>query len=227
MKRKSIKLVGLTAVLLTIGLLSGCTMPDPTNKTSIDEEATAIQSDIDLSGDWVVPSQDISISFGEDSTYETNNDRSGTYTFMDQNQNFAIADLFEHVDIFSCTDDKGKIYLDGALLDDLIIGFNEEEAVERYYVRKGRDSVDQREIIGAWSDINSDKYDITFNKDGTVTSAGGDGTYEMTEDPDCGTCVDVTIDDVTNTYAVVRYEKYLFLYKFGGYVMYQMAPAAE
>ena len=226
MKRKSIKLVGLTAVLLTIGLLSGCTMPDPTNKTSVDTEATAIQSDIVLSGDWVVPSQDISISFTEDGTYQTGNDRSGTYTFMDQNQNFAIADLFEHVDIFSCSNDKGDIYLDGALLDDLIIGFNEEEAVERYYVRKGRDSVDRSEIIGAWSDINSSKYDITFNEDGTVTSAGGDGTFEMTEDPDCGTCVDVTIDDVTHTYAVVRYEKYLFLYKFGGYVMYQMEPAA-
>lgn len=226
MKRKSNKLVGLTAVLLAIGLLSGCTMPDPTNKTSVDTEATAIQSDIVLSGDWVVPSQDISISFTEDGTYQTGNDRSGTYTFMDQNQNFAIADLFEHVDIFSCSNDKGDIYLDGALLDDLIIGFNEEEAVERYYVRKGRDSVDRSEIIGAWSDINSSKYDITFNEDGKVTSAGGDGTFEMTEDPDCGTCVDVTIDDVTHTYAVVRYEKYLFLYKFGGYVMYQMEPAA-
>lgn len=224
MKRK---FIGLTAVLLTAGLLSGCTMPDPTNKTSVDAEATAIQSDIDLSGDWVVPSQDISISFAEDGTYQTGNDRSGTYTFMDQNQNFAIADLFEHVDIFSCSNDKGEIYLDGALLGDLIIGFNEEEAVERYYVRQGRDSVDQSEIIGAWSDINSGKYDITFGKNGTVTSAGGDGTYEMTEDPDCGTCVNVTIDDVTHTYAVVRYEKYLFLYKFGGYVMYQMEPAAE
>lgn len=206
------------------GVLGGCSMPEPSRFDMTDDTAKPIESDLDITGTWVVPSQDTSLTFNADGTYTTSDDEKGTYTFMSGNENFAIADLFDEVHYISLTGEDGKILFSGAVLGDVISGYNEAKNVDRYFVRQGRDPVTEEQLIGDWNDVNSEKYTLNLKKDGVAETADGEGTYTIQENEEHGTEITVNVNDIEDTYAVIRYEKYLFMYRIGGYVMYQMQP---
>ena len=51
------------------GVLGGCSMPEPSRFDMTDDTAKPIESDLDITGTWVVPSQDTSLTFNADGTY--------------------------------------------------------------------------------------------------------------------------------------------------------------
>ena len=208
-----------------VGVLGGCSMPEPSRFVMTDESAKQVESDLDITGTWAVPGKDSSITFHEDGSYTTSDDEQGTYAFMSGNENFAIADLFEEVNYISLSKEDGTVYFSGAVLGDVISGYNEDKNVARYFVREGRDEVTEDQFLGAWKDVNSSKYTLELKEGGVAVTADGEGTYTVQQNEEHGTEITVKVNDVEDTYAIICYEKYLFLYRIGGYVMSQMEPA--
>lgn len=217
----------LSAALCTV-LLSGCEMPEPSRFVMTDDAAQPIESDTDLTGTWIIPGMESVIEFHADGTYTCEEEKStGTWTFMSGNENFAIADLFETVEYISLTDESGETFFSGAVLGDVISGYNEMKNVQRYFVRQNREPVPMEELVGNWDDMNSKKYMLELKADGSAATLEDEGSFTVYENDDYGTSIQTVIKDVETEYAVIRYEKYLFMYRIGGYVMYQMEPVNE
>ncbi len=223
-KHKKRVLTAACAALLAAAMLTGCTT---STASVVDSDAAVVESDTDLTGTWVVPGKSYTLIFNEDgsvSESEKNSSNTGTYAFMSQNASFTIADLFENVEFISCTNEKGTVFFSGAVLGDLISGYNDETEAERYFVRQDREAVSADEIIGAWEDANGDDYYAIMNEDGTLETTDWEGTYEITENEDYGTSLIFHFEDYDETYAVIRYEKYLFLYRESTNNIYQLQP---
>lgn len=222
MKKKT--LISAAVVCLMAGfLLTGCG-PDK-NKGMTDPEAEVIEFNPAIAGTWVSPGRDFSMEFREDGTftdYEKLSETEGTCEFMSQNKAFVIADQFDQVDFISCKDEKDKPFYTGALLGDLLSGYNEVQNRERYYIRKGREEVTQDMLIGDWQDVNSKDYHAAFAEDGTLVTTDWKGTYELSQNEEYGTTVTFHFEKYDEEYAVVKYEKFLFLYRVGTSAIYQL-----
>ncbi len=226
-KRKRCILTAASAALLSSVILTGCTAK---TTTVVDSEAAVVESSTDLTGTWVVPGKSYTLSFQADGTAsesEKNSSNTGTYQFMSQNASFTIADRFEKVEYISCLDEDGKVFFSGAVLGDIISGYNEETELERYFVRQDRETVTAEEIIGAWEDVNGNKYYAVMNEDGTLKTTDWEGTYEIVETEDYGTSLIFHFEDYDETYAVIPYENYLFLYRESTNNLYQLKPQEE
>ncbi len=231
MKKNSIKkrkqITALTAAVLAGAVLTGCTS---NTASMVDDDAEAVESSTDISGNWVAPGRSFSIEFYEDGTVtevEKLSETDGTYTFMSQNIAFTIADQFEEVEYISCADDDGDVFYTGAVLGDLISGYNETQQMERFYVKQDREDVPEGEIIGAWQDVNSTEYYAVIYEDGTLKTTDWEGTWEIGTSEEYGTSLTFHFEDYDEEYAVIRYEKYLFLYRDGTSNVYQLEPMEE
>lgn len=208
-------------------LLTGCGSSD-TGMT--DTEAVAIESAEDISGNWVAPGRDFSISFEEDESFtekEKLTTTEGSYQFMSQNTSFTLGELFEEVEYITCVTEKEKAFFTGAVLGDLISGYNETQKMERYYVRQDRKEVAEEEILGYWEDANGDTYYCELQADGSLKTTDWEGSFEMGNSDEYGTTVTFHFKDYDEEYAVIRYEKYLFLYRVGTSNVYMLQPKTE
>ncbi|MDO4490306.1 MAG: hypothetical protein Q4B85_04505 [Lachnospiraceae bacterium] len=213
-----------TAAVLAAGLFTGCGKKD-TSMT--DYDAVAIESDLDISGNWVAPGREFSIEFDGEGSFtekEKLSKTQGTYQFMDKNASFVIGDRFEEIHYISCVDEKEKAFFTGAVLGDLISGYNETQRLERYYVKQGREEVPAEELLGCWQDVNGkkDAYYCDLREDGTLKTTDWEGTYEITTSEEYGTTLVFHFENYDEEYAAVRYEKYLFLYRVGTSNVFQM-----
>lgn len=225
MKKKKILGV-LLSICLCSGLLSGCNIANPLGTTMVDEEADTVESQTDMTGSWTVPGKDLTITFKEDGSFESSDGIKGSYSFQSSNSNFSLADYFENVEYLSCISDEDQsTYMTGAVLGDCISGFLEEDGVERYFVRTDREEVTADEIAGSWDDVYGDDYSVTFNEDGTLKEGKNEGSYTLEQNEDYGTTVTIKTDKTDSTYAIIPYEKYLFMYRVGSYAMYQLQPS--
>ena len=185
-------------------LLSGCkTLSKESMK---DENAVTIEADTDITGTWCMPEQESTITFNEDLTFTTNDEKTyGNYSFMSQNVSFTIADLFDEIHYISCTDSKDDPFYAGAILGDLLSGYNEKASKERYYIREDRDPVALEDVLGKWQDINSNDYRIWLMEDGTVKTTDWTGTYTLTENETYGTTLTCSYDNYEENFALIRY----------------------
>ncbi|MDO4616910.1 MAG: hypothetical protein Q4B03_05580 [Lachnospiraceae bacterium] len=212
---------------VSAALLTGCGSEDT---GMVDADAVAVESDADIIGSWVAPGRDFSITFSEDGTFAEKEKLStveGTWQFMSQNMSFAIADQFDEVHYISCVDEDEDAVFTGAVLGDLISGYNETQKMERFYVRQGREAVPQEELVGSWEDANSNSYYAILNEDGTLKTTDWEGTWEILENEEYGTEVIFHFEDYDEEYAAIRYEKFLFLYRDGTSNVYQLQPMEE
>ncbi len=226
MKKKLLCL--LAVAVLASGAMSGCGRNKDTGM--VDSEAVAVESTIDITGTWVTPGRDFTMEFNEDGTFVDSKKLAtteGTYQFMSQNAAFTIGDQFEEVHYISCVDEDGEAVYTGAVLGDLISGYNEDQKMERYYVRQMRDSVSLEDIVGSWEDANGDEYYAIIGEDGSLQTTDWVGTYEIGDDVDYGTTVTFHFEDYDEKYAVIRYEDFLFLYRDGTSNVYQLKPMTE
>ncbi len=223
-KKKAVLL--LSAGVLAGMLLSGC----GNTATMVDDAAEAVESDTDIAGTWITPGRDFSIVFEEDGScteIEKLSSTSGTWQFMSQNTAFTSADQFEKVEYISCVDEDGDALYTGAVLGDLISGYNETQQMERFYIRQDRDEVPVEDLIGSWEDVNGNTYYAILNEDGTLTTTDWEGTWEAGTSEEYGTSLIFHFEDYDEEYAVVRYEKYMFLYRDGTSNVYQLQPMTE
>lgn len=220
------RIIACSLAVLAAVLMTGCGK----DTGMVDAEAVAVESDLDLSGRWICPGRDFSMVFGEDGTVtekEKLSTTEGTYQFMSQNAAFTIGSRFEHVEYISCTDDKDKVFYTGAVLGDLISGYNEVQKMERYYLREDRAEIPAEDIIGSWEDVNSSTYYAILNEDGSLKTTDWEGTYEIENKEEYGTTLTFHFEDYDEEYAVVPYEKYLFLYRTGTSNVYQLQPRED
>ncbi|MCQ2510171.1 MAG: hypothetical protein MJ116_06870 [Lachnospiraceae bacterium] len=223
---KKLSIIAAFAIAVTI-CLTGC---GPKDKGMVDPEAEIIENPTDISGTWVSPGRDFEMEFNSDGTFtdkEKLSKTEGTYQFMSQNAAFVIGDQFDEVHYISCQDEKGKAFYSGAVLGDLISGYNEVQRREWYYVKKGRAEVPGEELLGHWKDCNGKTYYVEFGDDGSLKTTDWDGTYEITQDEEVGTTAVFHFSKYDEEYAVVRYEKYLFLYRIGTSGVYQLVKENE
>lgn len=213
----------LTAFAITVTVcLTGC---GPKDKGMADPEAVIIESQADITGTWVSPGRDFQMEFHEDGTFtdkEKLSETEGTYQFMSQNAAFVIGDQFDEVHYISCQDEKGKAFYTGAVLGDLISGYNEVQRRERYYVKQDRAEVPAEELYGHWDDVNGKTYYVEFREDGLLKTTDWEGSYELAQNEEYGTTVTFHFEKYDEEYAVIRYEKYLFLYREGTSGVYQL-----
>lgn len=224
MKKKTV-IMGTIMCMMALVTLSGC--GPQKNKGMVDEEAEIVDFDPAIVGTWVSPGRDFTMAFQEDGTftdYEKLSETKGTCDFTSKNAAFVIGDLFDQVEYISCKDEKEKAFYTGALLGDLISGYNEVQKRERYYVRKDRPEVTKDMLIGGWQDVNSKDYYAVFSEDGTLKTTDWVGTYELGQNEEYGTTVIFHFEKYDEEYAVIRYEKYLFLYRIGTSAIYQLEP---
>ncbi len=196
----------LTACVMMMSMSCGCMSVAPNA-----DAPESVHPDTPVTGSWHSPGGS-TIDFNEDGTYvdHTKKNRTGTYTYVAENTNFSLAQLFDHVEYVTCTDENGEEAITCAVMQDVMIAYSENDHKELYYLRDGRQAVDAKTIQGKWMDVYDEQSTLEFTADGTLSAFNETSAYTI-QQGDSGTYITVKSGSNETSYVIASYEDYLFM----------------